>query len=227
MRISSLKRLIACSCLAASWPTLAATGPQSQTQTQPPASQSLQLDVEFASGSVDYKTNTGIFKQAHLKRGDVTLQADEAVGTAVIDFNDSTWTFRGHVIITTANGNLRAERANVKFLQNRIVTATIYGAAEGEAGGGPATFEQRLENPDTLARGRASTIEYDVAAEKVRLQGDVWINDGRSDITGQTLVYSIREQKVLADPDEQGKQRVHITINPDALKNDKTKKPPQ
>jgi len=51
----------------------------------------------------------------------------------------------------------------------------------------------------------------------VRLRRDAYLTDGRNDISGETLVYSIRDQRVLANAEEQGDERVHITINPRAV----------
>ncbi|NJO13316.1 MAG: hypothetical protein HC872_07480, partial [Gammaproteobacteria bacterium] len=79
-----------------------------------------------------------------------------------------------------------------------------------------ASFEQKLENGDT-ARGRADDIEYDFDEATVRLSRDAYLTDGRNDISGETLVYSIRDERVLANAEEQGDERVHITINPRAV----------
>jgi hypothetical protein len=40
------------------------------------------------------------------------------------------------------------------------------------------------------------------------------LTDGASEITGQTLVYNIRDERVLANPGEKDRQGVSITIRP-------------
>jgi hypothetical protein len=42
----------------------------------------------------------------------------------------------------------------------------------------------------------------------VELAGDAWLSDGRTEITGATLVYSTVSQRVVS------RQQVTITINP-------------
>ena len=42
-------------------------------------------------------------------------------------------------------------------------------------------------------------------------------SDGRNEIKGETLVYSMHEERVVASAEEQGSQRVRIVINPKSL----------
>ena len=48
----------------------------------------------------------------------------------------------------------------------------------------------------------------------VRLTGDAWLSDGTNEISGSTLVYDLNGQRVVANPDDQGDQRVRLTIQP-------------
>ena len=63
---------------------------------------------------------------------------------------------------------------------------------------------------------RTGQIDYDLASGRVRLSGDAWLSDGSNQITGSTLVYSMREERVVAEAGEQGGRPVRITINPKA-----------
>ena len=101
-------------------------------------------------------------------------------------------------------GSLAADEARIAFAANLISSAQITGS--------PARFEQKRDKG--IARGRALKIEYQPAAGTVRLTEDAWLSDGNNEISGQTLVYNMRDQRVLANPDEQGSQPVRITINP-------------
>ncbi len=80
--------------------------------------------------------------------------------------------------------------------------------------GSPATFSQQRGRQ--AAQGRAERIDYDLATGRVRLSGGAWLSDGNNEITGSTLVYSMREERVVAEAGEQGGQPVRITINPKA-----------
>ena len=123
-----------------------------------------------------------------------------------LDFEDSTWNFTGAVRINVDGGALRSEDATVKFGANRVSSARIRGT--------PAEFEQARSGSSELARGRAATIEYDVAAGTVKLIGDAWLSDGRNEIRGQQLTYDVRGQRVQSGTRPGQSDRVQITIRP-------------
>jgi lipopolysaccharide transport protein LptA len=122
-----------------------------------------------------------------------------------LDFEDSTWSFTGAVRINVDGGALRSDDATVKFGANRVSSARIRGA--------PAEFEQAGAGGE-MARGRATTIEYDVAAGTVKLIGDAWLSDGRNEIRGQQLTYDVRGQRVQSGTRPGQSDRVQITIRP-------------
>ena len=178
-----------------------ATAPASIALPRLAADEPIQLDAR--SSDFDYRSNTLVFHGIRIAQGGLAIESDEATATG-LDFKDSLWVFRGHVRITVPDGSLDSDEARVAFAANAIATAT--------ASGSPAAFEQRREKG--LARGHAGHIDYDFSAGTVRLSDDAWLSDGNNEITGQSLVYSPRDQRVRAYPDEQGSQRVRITINP-------------
>ena len=161
------------------------------------------VSVEAESSDVDYKSNRVVFHQVRITQGDLVVEAEHAVATG-LDFRASRWELDGKVRITGAEGRLDSESATVTFRDNQVNRAEIAGS--------PAEFAKTAGRQ--AARGRAGRIVYDVVAGTVRLSGDAWLSDGRNEITGQTLVYSMREERVMAAADEQGSTRVRITINP-------------
>lgn len=164
-------------------------------------SQPIQLDAD--SSDFDYKNSRLVFHGVRISQGTLALEADEGVATG-LDFKDSQWLFTGHVRITVPDGALQSDQAKLAFAANLITSAEITGS--------PASFEQKRNK--AIARGRATHIQYQPGAGTVRLTDDAWLSDGNNEISGQTLVYNLREQRVLANPEEQGSQRIHITINP-------------
>jgi lipopolysaccharide transport protein LptA len=161
------------------------------------------ISLDAQSSEVDYKANTLIFRRVRISQGELAVEADEATATG-LDFSDSRWQFRGQVRITVPDGFLRSDSAAIRFLKNAI--------AQAEASGAPASFEQK--RGAGVARGRAQHIEYDFVEGTVRLTDDAWLSDGNNEISGRTLVYSMREQRVRANPEEQSNEGVHIVINP-------------
>lgn len=161
------------------------------------------VSVEAESSDVDYRSSRVVFNRVRISQGDLVVEAERAVATG-LDFRASRWELAGQVQISGTEGRLRSDSAVVSFRDNRVARAEIAGTPAEFAG----TGDRRI------AHGRAGQIVYDVAAGTVRLSGNAWLSDGRNDITGETLVYSMREKRVMATADEQGSERVRITINP-------------
>jgi lipopolysaccharide transport protein LptA len=182
--------------------------------TQPP-----EISYDAASMDADVKTHVMHLRDVTITYGKMTVKADRALATAG-DFKNSRWTFDGNVRINAdPRGNLRSDEAVVEFEDNQLKRAT--------ATGNPAEFDQKRADSDVVARGHADTIVYEVGAGTVRLSNDAWITDGRNDITGPVIVYSLREEHVEATTSP-GTDRVHVTIAPnDAPKidNSGTNKP--
>jgi lipopolysaccharide transport protein LptA len=197
---------IACATLFACVAALADPKPSS------PAARASQqpIDLQAASSDFDYKNNTLLFRRVKITQGQMQVMAEEASATG-LDFENSQWRFQGQVQILVPDGKLESSTAQVTFRNNDIVRAVIKGA--------PASFEQKLKEKDQLARGEADAIEYDVQASTVHLTGQAWLSDGQNEIRGNTLIYDIGRQRVVANPNEKDPGGVHITINP--------KNPPQ
>jgi lipopolysaccharide transport protein LptA len=170
-----------------------------------PRQSGLPINVDAASSDFDYAKNTLLFRQVRVTQGTTSVQADEATATG-LNFDNSRWVFRRNVKISVEGGSLTSDEAAVTFADNQIARAQITGS--------PAEFEQKLENSQDIAHGRAGSIEYDFTTATIRMLQDAYLTDGHNDIRGQTLVYSIREQRVLANASDQGDERVRITINP-------------
>jgi lipopolysaccharide transport protein LptA len=163
------------------------------------------INLEAASSDFDYRNNTLLFRRVKITQGPLTVEAQEASATG-LEFVNSQWTLTGQVRITMPDGKLASDSATVSFKDNQIVRAQVRGS--------PAVFEQRIEKNNQLARGRATSIEYDVRKGTVQLSGDAWLSDGSNEIRGNTLVYDIGRQRVAANPGETEPGGVRITINP-------------
>src|SRR5262245_34419728 len=170
-----------------------------------PRQSGLPINVDAESSDFDYAKNTLLFRKVRVTQGTTSVEADEATATG-LNFENSRWVFRHNVKINVESGSLTSDEAAVTFADNQIARALITGS--------PAAFEQKLENSEDIARGRAGSIEYDFSSDTIRMLQDAYLTDGHNDIRGQTLVYSIREQRVLANASDQGDERVRITINP-------------
>jgi lipopolysaccharide transport protein LptA len=165
----------------------------------------LPINLEAASSDFDYRNNMLLFRRVRITQGTLQVEAEEARANG-LNFENSKWNLTGAVRIHMPDGRLNSGDAEVTFRNNEIARAVIRGQ--------PASFEQQLKEQQKLARGRASSIEYDVQAGTVRLSGDAWLTDGQNEIRGDTLVYDIGRQRVVANPTGTDPGGVRITINP-------------
>ena len=163
------------------------------------------IALDAASIDFNYKDNTAIYRKVRISQGDLSVEAQEATATG-LNFDNSKWSFKGDVHIRMPEGRLDSQSATVIFRQNQLAHAVITGA--------PATFEQYLKSKSQTARGRAGSIEYDVSQGTVQFDNQAWLSDGRNEITGRTLVYNIREERVIANPGQQEGGNISITIRP-------------
>jgi len=166
----------------------------------------LPISLDAASSDVDYRSNTVIFRDVVISQGDIRVQAKRAEATG-LNFENSRWSFTGDVRIRVQNqGNLQSDEAIVDFRNNRISRATITGK--------PAEFEQKRSDTGELARGRAGEIVYEVAEGKISLADDAWLTDGRTEISGPSVVYDVRQERVQAITEPGASERVRIVIQP-------------
>lgn len=182
-----------------------AAGPAQPPPSGVAALPDLPINIDAASSDVDYRSNTVVFRDVVITQGTARVAADSARATG-LDFRDSTWVFSGHVRIERDGGVLESDEARVQFRDNLLRVATIHGT--------PARFEQQLARAPGKAHGRASTIVYDLAGDRVTFTGDAWLSDGRNEISGEELVYNVQDQRVIAETEPGSGGRVRITIRP-------------
>lgn len=170
-----------------------------------PSRATLPISVEAESSDFDYRNGVLVFRRILVTQGDASVAADLATATG-LEFQNSEWHFDGNVRIAAEGGTLESDAAVVRFRGNEIAFAQVTGD--------PATFSQ--QRGEQRAEGRAARIEYQLTTGRVRLTGGAWLSDGRNEITGSTLVYSMSEERIVAEAAEQGGEPVRIIINPEA-----------
>jgi lipopolysaccharide export system protein LptA len=169
-----------------------------------PAREPIQLDAQ--SSELDYGTNQLLFRKVRITQGAMSISADQAHATG-LDFENSHWVFSGDVRIIMAQGQLSSEQADATFEKKLLAQVVITGH--------PASFAQGAAPAGkSPVQGHANTIDYNVAKDTVHLTGNAWLSDGQTEIRHDSLTYSVKDRKMVADASEQGAQRVHITITP-------------
>ena len=171
----------------------------------PAKSEVIALDAQ--SSELDLKSNNMFFRKVRIAQGPMSVTADQGQATQeALKFENSLWVFRGNVKITMENGLLTADEAQIDFIKKLLAKAVAYGK--------PAEFEQKIEKTGKLAHGHADTIDYDAAKGVVKLTKNAWLTDGQNEVHGESFVYNVLTQSIVADAAEQGSQRVHIIITP-------------
>ncbi|HWG69240.1 MAG TPA: lipopolysaccharide transport periplasmic protein LptA [Steroidobacteraceae bacterium] len=168
--------------------------------------QTISLDAQ--SSELDYKNNNLLFRKVRIAQGSMSVAADLAQATG-LDFDNSRWMFHGNVKITMDQGQLSSDEADVTFAKKLLAKAVV--------NGNPASFEQRIAKTGKLAQGHADSIDYDVAKGVVHFSKNAWLSDGQNEIRGESLKYNVLSQNIVAESSEQGSQRVHIIITPQAV----------
>ena len=156
-------------------------------------------------------TDSNLREDLHVLRGNVrvsqgamSIEADQATASALQSGN-SRWTFERAVHIQTEDADLKSNSASAAFSNGALSTARVQGT--------PALFEQRRTTDKTI-RGRAGVIEYDLVTGIVKLTGQVWFSYGDNEFRGDTVVYNLREERVVVNPTGEKRGRVNITIRP-------------
>jgi lipopolysaccharide transport protein LptA len=204
MADSNLRRISGLGVAAAA--ALALTlAPRAMPAAAPAKSEVIALDAQ--SSELDLKSNNMFFRKVRIAQGPMSVTADQGQATQeALKFENSLWVFRGNVKITMENGLLTADEAQIDFIKKLLAKAVAHGK--------PAEFEQKIEKTGKVAHGHADNIDYDAATGLVKLTKNAWLTDGQNEVHGESFVYNVLSQSIVADAAEQGSQRVHIIITP-------------
>lgn len=189
-------------CAARTWTiclSLLALGSSSAYPAEVPGLDSGDFGYDFERSEFDFKNDIAEFYgRVRVTQGPNSIQAEEAIARAFRSENKQ-WEFKDSVRVRTADAQLQASTATAAFENNVLVGARVQGS--------PAEFERIGGDSDRLARGRANVIEYDVSSEVVTLSGDVWFGYGQDEFRGDTVIYSLREERVRVNSGDSGRVR--------------------
>ena len=163
----------------------------------------LPISLDADSSDFDRKNKRLLFRGVRITQGDLAIEADSAEASQ-LDFENALWIFRGNVRIDLQTAFIESDEATLNFFDHVLSSATIKGT--------PAQFEQQATQEPEPTRGQAGTMEYDFLTGTVTLTDEAWLRRGSDEISGNTLVYNIKEERMVATSD--GTDRVTITITP-------------
>ena len=139
------------------------------------------------------------------KNQPINIQSDHGDFQSDSSTNNGTGIYTGHVIITQGSIKITSDKAVLHMLNGEIQTADITGA--------PATFQQQ---PDSgpLSHGVADEITYDANTNEIVLTGNVQVQQGARQMTGDVIQYNTDTEHVVAIGGKTSGGRIHITIPP-------------
>jgi len=182
-----------------------------------------------ADGGFDYRRDKVLLLAVVIYEcgSPLRIEAQRAEASS-LDFDNSTWTFTGAVKLRMAQGDLAADTAVAKFVQQKLSIATFNGA--------PATFEQQVGAADgpagaaataiaptlapavapalTNAHGHARTIVYNLAPGEVQLIGEAWLSNGCNELSGDTVIYNLVQKSITGPASNGPGGRVRGVIRP-------------
>lgn len=166
-----------------------------------------EISIGFDHSEIDMRKDEHHFRgNVRISQGPMFIASDTAMAQGAAQSEDSRWTFERNVHVQTADADLRASTATAQIVKGAIATATVKGS--------PAVFEQRNATADKQVRGRARQIEYDFVRDIVRLTNDVWFSYGGNEFNGAVVIYYMREERIVGNPEGKNQGRMNITVRP-------------
>ncbi len=167
----------------------------------------LRLPVIIDADRTDYDGKTSMLKFTGLRltQGSIGIQADVAHASRM-DFDDSVWRFSGNVVFDVNEGRITCNAADLRFTDFQLLEARISGS--------PATFRFKRAGSEESTYAEAGTLRYDVASGIIEFSGGATITEGGNQISSESLIYNIREQRINAASTGNGNDRVTVTYTP-------------
>ena len=137
------------------------------------------------------------------KQQPIHIEAD----SVVIDDDQGTAVYRGNVRYSQGSTHLEAQEVTLYSTDRQKVDKVV-------AIGKPATFRQRPDNQDQDMRGQAGHIEYFAASERVILEEDAHLWQGKNEFSGSRIEYDTAKQMVKALTSGEESGRVQVIIQP-------------
>jgi len=149
-------------------------------------------------------------------REPLTIEADRAV----LDEKKGQSVYSGNVVLVQGVNSFRAD------------TLTLYGSQKGKvtkilAQGNPIRFRQKSITGKADITGEALKMQYFASEKRLLLLGSAKLQQGTNLFSGDKIEYDTLRQVVTAEADGSSKDRVQVTINPDAITDVKSETKPQ
>jgi lipopolysaccharide export system protein LptA len=134
--------------------------------------------------------------------------------SAELDQTKSVAIYHGSVKMEQGTMTVTGDTMTVE-LQDQLVVRII---AEGKR----AHYQQQVKPDESMVLADAKKIVYFTQEERVELTGDAYLTQDKNEFTGELIKYNVREGKVDASANGQGK--VQMILQPAVLKKQQDQK---
>ena len=128
--------------------------------------------------------------------------------SAELDQNKNLAIYRGSVRMEQGTLVVTADTMTIE-LENKLVVRIT---AEGDR----AHYQQQFKADQSMVNADAKTIVYYTQEDRVELTGNAYLTQDKNEFTGELINYNVREGKVDAQSNGQGK--VQVILQPATLK---------
>ena len=148
------------------------------------------LQIDAGAGRYDAATGRMTLTRVRISEAGYEIIADQADSDS-FDLKDATWNFLGNVRFRALTASLTCDAAELRFEDDRLRSATVRGDPV------------RMRNEgDVVIEGNAATVEYDAESQLVGFMGGAVLETRASRVSGQSIVYDLRNQSVTVNPPE-------------------------
>lgn len=132
----------------------------------------------------------------------INIESDQA------ERNDKlgTTVYNGNVVIVQGTIKIKGNKVTVYSRGNKVNKIVCIGT--------PAHYQQIPKPNDKLMVARASTIEYQLAGDKIVLIKNASLAQNGSTITGERINYNLKEEVVRATSNKKTGKRIKMVIPP-------------
>ena len=148
------------------------------------------LQIDAGAGRYDAASGRMTLTSVRIREAGYEIVADQADSDS-FDLTNATWNFAGNVRFRALTASLTCDSAELRFEDNRLKSATVRGDPV------------RMRNEgDIVIEGNAATVEYDAESQLVRFMGAAVLETRASRVSGQSIIYDLRNESVTVNPPE-------------------------
>jgi lipopolysaccharide export system protein LptA len=185
-----------------------------ETQDQKPLSVNDEQPIALGTSA-----KTGVSTATSSISLDFTLPVTLESRSQALDGKNKTSIFIDNVAIRQGSLELLADRVEVdaaKGAGNEIIMAS----------GSPASYKQRKDD-GSMVEASADEIIYDVSIRTISLKGNALIMQDGVRVTGDSIVFDMTKEQILASTNEDSEDSVRTVISPGSFSPTPTEEQPK